>query len=149
MGTPVTLQGPGRHQQHRLTPPGPLETSAQALGHPATWSIGNRGRLGRQIVQQHCTLHSDTDELSTYATDTMASEKGPLVLPGDNIDPANIPTHPKKATKLGPGLRHILPDTILPTVAGQLVTDRKKNTIWVENNGGHVCGYAFVHLHDV
>lgn len=69
----------------------------------------------------------------------MVSVKGPLVLPGDNIDPANIPTHPKKATKLGPGLRHILPDTILPTVAGQLVTDRKKNTIWVENNGGHVC----------
>ncbi|CAN8100281.1 unnamed protein product [Discula destructiva] len=67
----------------------------------------------------------------------MSSVKGPLVLPGDNIDPSNIPTHPKKATKLGPGLRHILPDTILPTVAGQLVTDRRKNTIWVENNGGH------------
>lgn len=67
----------------------------------------------------------------------MAAAKGPFVLPGDVIDPSNIPSHPKKALNLGPGLRHILPNTILPTVAGQLVTDRKKNTIWVEYNGGH------------
>ncbi|ROV88902.1 hypothetical protein VSDG_08951 [Cytospora chrysosperma] len=66
----------------------------------------------------------------------MATVKGPLLLPGDDIDPSNIPTHPKKPLQLGPGLRHIPPSTILPSVAGQLVTDRKKNSIWVEYNGG-------------
>lgn len=68
----------------------------------------------------------------------MASAKGPVVLPGDGIDPSEIPSHPKKALRLGPGLRHILPGTISPTVAGQLVADKKKNTIWVEHNGGRV-----------
>ncbi|KAJ4416310.1 exosome non-catalytic core subunit rrp40 [Gnomoniopsis sp. IMI 355080] len=67
----------------------------------------------------------------------MSATTGPLVLPGDVIDPSNIPSHPKKALNLGPGLRHILPSTILPTIAGQLVTDHKKNTIWIEYNGGH------------
>ncbi|KAK7734674.1 exosome non-catalytic core subunit rrp40 [Cytospora paraplurivora] len=66
----------------------------------------------------------------------MATVKGPLLLPGDQIDPSNIPTHPKKPLQLGPGLRHIPPSTILPTVAGQLITDNKKNSIWVEFNGG-------------
>ncbi|KAF3765034.1 hypothetical protein M406DRAFT_31962, partial [Cryphonectria parasitica EP155] len=66
----------------------------------------------------------------------MASTTGPLVLPGDALDPSHIPSHPKKALQLGPGLRHILPSTILPTVAGQLVTDRRKNSVWVEYNGG-------------
>lgn len=74
----------------------------------------------------------------------MSAVKGPLVLPGDVIDPSNIPSHPKKALNLGPGLRHILPNTILPTVAGQLVTDRKKNTIWTEYNGGHVYYFSLV-----
>lgn len=68
----------------------------------------------------------------------MSSSTGPRVLPGDEIDPSNIPSHPKKPLQLGPGLRHIPPHTILPTVAGQLVTDRKKNSIWVEYNGGRV-----------
>lgn len=72
----------------------------------------------------------------------MAAAKRPLVLPGDIIDPSNVPSHPKKDLNLGPGLRHILPNTILPTVAGQLATDRKKNTLWVEYNGGHVCQFS-------
>ena len=61
-----------------------------------------------------------------------------IVLPGDTIDPSLIPTHKKLPLRLGPGLRHIPPSEIVPTVAGQLVTDRKKNSIWVEYNGGHV-----------
>lgn len=72
----------------------------------------------------------------------MAAENGLFVLPGDVIDPSRIPSHPKKPLNLGPGLRHILPSTILPTVAGQLVTDRKKNAIWVEYNGGHASHYS-------
>jgi len=39
--------------------------------------------------------------------------------------------------KLGPGLRHIPPNTITPTVAGELCSDPKKNAVWVEFNGGH------------
>lgn len=73
----------------------------------------------------------------------MASTKGPNVLPGDEVDPTNIPSHPKKALQLGPGLRHLPPSTILPTVAGQLVTDRRKNSLWVEYNGGRVIHLEF------
>ncbi|KAI2619662.1 hypothetical protein GGR54DRAFT_123437 [Hypoxylon sp. NC1633] len=59
-----------------------------------------------------------------------------FVLPGDQIDPSLIPSHPKRALRLGPGLRHIPPNELVPTVAGQLVTDHRKNSIWVEYNGG-------------
>ncbi|KAK3330461.1 hypothetical protein B0H66DRAFT_598000 [Apodospora peruviana] len=59
-----------------------------------------------------------------------------LVLPGDTIDPSLIPTHRKQPLRLGPGLRHIPPSEIVPTVAGQLVVDPKKNSMWVEYNGG-------------
>ncbi|KAJ6783515.1 hypothetical protein PWT90_02046 [Aphanocladium album] len=60
-----------------------------------------------------------------------------IVLPGDEIDDSQIPTHPKKPLRLGPGLRHD-PSTneILPTVAGQLVSDRNKNAIRVETSSG-------------
>ncbi|KAI1494532.1 hypothetical protein F5X96DRAFT_523910 [Biscogniauxia mediterranea] len=67
----------------------------------------------------------------------MARQATPvIVLPGDHIDPSLIPSHPKRALKLGPGLRHIPPNELVPTVAGQLATDYKKNSIWVEYNGG-------------
>ncbi|KAH7037218.1 uncharacterized protein B0I36DRAFT_371849 [Microdochium trichocladiopsis] len=59
-----------------------------------------------------------------------------FVLPGDQINPDLIPSHPKKALKLGPGLRHVPPSDLIPTVAGQLVSDPRKNSIWVEYNGG-------------
>ncbi|KAI6089310.1 hypothetical protein F4821DRAFT_231708 [Hypoxylon rubiginosum] len=59
-----------------------------------------------------------------------------FVLPGDQIDPSLIPSHPKRALRLGPGLRHIPPNELIPTVAGELVTDNKKNSIWIEYNGG-------------
>ncbi|KPM45060.1 hypothetical protein AK830_g1473 [Neonectria ditissima] len=65
----------------------------------------------------------------------MASE-AVFVLPGDPIDPSLIPSHPKKPLRLGPGLRHVPPNDILPTLAGQLTTDRQKNALRVENSGG-------------
>ncbi|KAK0628587.1 hypothetical protein B0T17DRAFT_573577 [Bombardia bombarda] len=63
-------------------------------------------------------------------------QQHPLVLPGDTIDPSLIPTHKKQPLRLGPGLRHIPPNAIIPTVAGQLIADHKKNSMWVEYNGG-------------
>jgi exosome complex component RRP40 len=66
----------------------------------------------------------------------MATET--LVLPGDHLDPANLPSHPRHPLKIGPGLRHIPPNTIIPTVAGQLCTDKRKNAVWVEYNAGRV-----------
>ncbi|KAI0894083.1 hypothetical protein F4806DRAFT_473838 [Annulohypoxylon nitens] len=68
----------------------------------------------------------------------MAVEHGEriFVLPGDQIDSSLIPSHPKRPLRLGPGLRHIPPNELVPTVAGQLVTDYRKNSIWVEYNGG-------------
>jgi hypothetical protein len=61
-----------------------------------------------------------------------------FVLPGDSIDPSLVPSHPKKPLRLGPGLRHVPPNDIIPTLAGQLVTDRQKNAIRVENARGRV-----------
>ncbi|KAH8886731.1 hypothetical protein GQ53DRAFT_694213 [Thozetella sp. PMI_491] len=65
----------------------------------------------------------------------MASERL-FVLPGEAIDPAHIPSHKKNPLRLGPGLRHIPPSTLEPCVAGQVVTDWRKNSLWVEYNGG-------------
>lgn len=66
-----------------------------------------------------------------------------FVLPGDHIDPDVIPSHPKKALKLGPGLRHVPPSDLIPTVAGQLISDPRKNSIWVEYNGGRVSSQTY------
>ncbi|KAL1837846.1 hypothetical protein VTJ49DRAFT_3319 [Mycothermus thermophilus] len=57
-----------------------------------------------------------------------------VVLPGEPIDPSLIPTHPKHPLRLGPGLRHIPPEDIVPTVAGQLITNPAKNSMWIEYN---------------
>ncbi|KAK1833101.1 hypothetical protein QBC39DRAFT_303382 [Podospora conica] len=66
----------------------------------------------------------------------MATTALPLVLPGDPIPPSLIPTHAKHPLRLGPGLRHLPPSSILPTVAGQLIVNPHKTSMWVENNGG-------------
>jgi len=65
----------------------------------------------------------------------MATES-PIVLPGDEIPTSLIPTHKKNPLRLGPGLRHLPPDHILPTVAGQLIADHRKTALYLEYNGG-------------
>ncbi|KAK4240125.1 hypothetical protein C8A03DRAFT_13513 [Achaetomium macrosporum] len=64
----------------------------------------------------------------------MATNERLFVLPGETIDPSLIPTHKKHPLRLGPGLRHIPPSDIVPTVAGQLITNPLKNSMWVEYN---------------
>jgi len=66
----------------------------------------------------------------------MALSMERFVLPGESLDAESLPSHPTLPLKLGPGLRHIPPNTITPTVAGQLCTDKRKNAVWVEFNGG-------------
>jgi len=61
-----------------------------------------------------------------------------FVLPGDHLNPDLLPNRPDVPLKLGPGLRHIPPNTISPTVSGQLCTDARKNAIWIEHNSGRV-----------
>ncbi|KOS17636.1 Exosome complex component RRP40 [Escovopsis weberi] len=61
-----------------------------------------------------------------------------FVLPGDHIDPAFVPSHPKKPLRLGPGIRHVPPSDLVPTIAGQLIADRNKNAIRVETPNGRV-----------
>ena len=63
-----------------------------------------------------------------------------LVLPGDKIPPEvlPVPSNPSASLKLGPGLRHIPPSTIIPVLAGPLRVDHKKNAIWVESKRGRV-----------
>ncbi|KAI9779826.1 MAG: exosome non-catalytic core subunit rrp40 [Geoglossum umbratile] len=62
----------------------------------------------------------------------------PLVLPGDPIAPGALPTpaNPSVPLKVGPGLRYLPPDTIVPVVAGGLCIDHRKNAVWVEGTGG-------------
>ncbi|KAK4137061.1 hypothetical protein BT67DRAFT_201145 [Trichocladium antarcticum] len=57
-----------------------------------------------------------------------------IVLPGETIDPSLIPSHQKLPLRLGPGLRHIPPSDIVPTVAGQLITNPARNSMWIEYN---------------
>ncbi|PSN70032.1 hypothetical protein BS50DRAFT_487618 [Corynespora cassiicola Philippines] len=61
-----------------------------------------------------------------------------IVLPGDEIASSALPQCPnkKKPLTLGPGLRHIPPETITTTIAGALMTDNKKNAAWIEFNSG-------------
>ncbi|OAL57050.1 hypothetical protein IQ07DRAFT_555522 [Pyrenochaeta sp. DS3sAY3a] len=61
-----------------------------------------------------------------------------LVLPGDTIPHSALPkgTGKKKTLTLGPGLRHIPPNTVVSTVAGALAIDHKKNAASVEFNSG-------------
>lgn len=63
-----------------------------------------------------------------------------VVLPGHVIPQHALPTGTgkKKTLTLGPGLRHIPPNTVVTTVAGTLVTDNRKNAALVEYNSGRV-----------
>ena len=65
-----------------------------------------------------------------------------VVLPGDVIPQDALPTGTgkKKTLTLGPGLRHIPPNTVTTTVAGTLVTDNRKNAALVEYNSGRASG---------
>jgi exosome complex component RRP40 len=66
-----------------------------------------------------------------------------LVLPGDEIPAHILPTGTgkRKTLKLGPGLRHIPPSTVVTTIAGALVTDNKKNAASIEFNSGRVLAF--------
>ncbi|MCJ1287338.1 exosome non-catalytic core subunit rrp40 [Xylographa opegraphella] len=61
-----------------------------------------------------------------------------LVVPGEKLsnDILPVPLDSSHPLKLGPGLRHVAPSTITPTVAGLLFIDQRKKAIWVENNNG-------------
>ncbi|KAL8701378.1 MAG: hypothetical protein Q9201_004947 [Fulgogasparrea decipioides] len=67
----------------------------------------------------------------------MAAQILGLVMPGETLteDILPVPSNPSVPLKLGPGLRHISPSIVTTTGAGPLWVDKKKNAIWVENNG--------------
>ncbi|KAI9750483.1 MAG: exosome non-catalytic core subunit rrp40 [Lichina confinis] len=67
-----------------------------------------------------------------------------LVLPGDALALGRLSASMNRSAplKVGPGLRHIPPDVITPTVAGELCVDGKKNAIWVEGNNGRYMATA-------
>lgn len=76
----------------------------------------------------------------------MASQASVFVLPGDTIDPCHIPSHPTKTLRLGPGIRHTPPEDLIPTLAGQLVTERNKNAIRVETATGRVSLFTQLYI---
>lgn len=104
--------------------------------------------------QQTTATDHDTLELAAPIISKSDSNRKPhcagamaansvFVLPGDEIDASLIPTHPKKPLRLGPGLRHAPPNDIIPTLAGQLISDHQKNAIRVETSAGRVSTPAF------
>ncbi|KAL8731697.1 MAG: hypothetical protein Q9181_004218 [Wetmoreana brouardii] len=70
----------------------------------------------------------------------MAAQTLGLMMPGETLteDILPVPSNPSLPLKLGPGLRHHPPSIVITTAAGPLWVDKKKNAIWVENNGGRV-----------
>ena len=72
--------------------------------------------------------------------------EGAIVIPGDYMTAERLKglANPSALLRLGPGLRHIPPETISPTVAGEICIDGKKNAIWVEGSGGRVCDDSFL-----
>ncbi|KAJ9624027.1 exosome non-catalytic core subunit rrp40 [Taxawa tesnikishii (nom. ined.)] len=77
-----------------------------------------------------------------------------VVLPGQPL-PSSAPALPappsNKTLTLGPGLRHVPPSTVLPTIAGELCTDTRKNAVWVESSSGrylpHVGDLVIANVH--
>lgn len=67
-----------------------------------------------------------------------------FLFPGDKIDSNILPSHPSSALKIGPGLRHVPPDSISPTIAGKLCIDNKKNAVWIEYKCSRV-KYSLAH----
>jgi exosome complex component RRP40 len=67
-----------------------------------------------------------------------------FVFPGDSIPAEILPTssNPSVALKLGPGLRHIPPETITAQVAGEVYIDTKKNAVWIEGSNGRVSRHS-------
>ncbi|KAL8718462.1 MAG: hypothetical protein Q9225_004410 [Loekoesia sp. 1 TL-2023] len=61
-----------------------------------------------------------------------------FVMPGEVLseDVLPVPSNPSVPLKLGPGLRHTPPSTVITTLAGPLRVDRRKNATWIENNSG-------------
>ena len=62
----------------------------------------------------------------------------PFVLPGDQLESSLIPADSQKPLRLGPGLRYVLPEEVMSTVAGQLVGNRHKNLFKIETPDGRV-----------
>ncbi|KAK3114781.1 exosome non-catalytic core subunit rrp40 [Teratosphaeriaceae sp. CCFEE 6253] len=59
-----------------------------------------------------------------------------VLLPGDSIPPALLPTPKKGQLTLGPSLYHTPPSTISATTAGTLATDPRKAALWLEHTAG-------------
>ncbi|KAF1810174.1 hypothetical protein P152DRAFT_401634 [Eremomyces bilateralis CBS 781.70] len=59
-----------------------------------------------------------------------------VLLPGDEVPQEQLPSNPKKALSIGPGLRHIPPSTISATSVGALNVDWRRNAAWMDVNGG-------------
>ncbi|KAL7276342.1 exosome non-catalytic core subunit rrp40 [Rhizina undulata] len=58
-----------------------------------------------------------------------------IVLPGDPIPEPPAPPKPNMMLKLGPGLTHTPPSTVTAHRAGELNTDPRKHSLWIESNG--------------
>ncbi|EME38974.1 hypothetical protein DOTSEDRAFT_39165 [Dothistroma septosporum NZE10] len=59
-----------------------------------------------------------------------------ILLPGEQIPTDQLPKSKKGTLTLGPGLRHIPPQTILTTTSGTLQIDPKKSALWLEHPNG-------------
>ena len=59
-----------------------------------------------------------------------------VLLPGEAVPTVSLPKAKKGTLRLGPGLRHLPPASILATTSGALQVDHKKSALWLEHPTG-------------
>ena len=62
----------------------------------------------------------------------------PILLPGDVLSQDQLPSSSKSSRTLtvGPGISFSPPSTLEVSTSGIVSVDNRKNTVWIENNGG-------------
>lgn len=62
----------------------------------------------------------------------------PVVLPGDTLSRDQLPSQSKssRTLTLGPGVQFSPPSTLTVINSGTVSTESRKNSVWIENNGG-------------
>lgn len=94
-----------------------------------------RLNFNQQLALKHISISFQEILSATMMTERI------YVVPGEILDDSSVPLNSSLPLKVGPGLRHIPQGTLIPTVAGQLFSDDRKNVIWVECDPGRVSSY--------
>ena len=112
------------------------------LQNAENFEIGSKMQFSRKWGLQNavCRIKNPPSPEITGIMTSASTSTQITVLPGDRIPPSllPIPRSPSGTLKLGPGLVHVPPSNVAPSLAGMVHVDAKKSAIWIENNDGRV-----------